>query len=117
MKFFQNVLLISLFTLVFSNCNSQTKAKEGEKKLNFKVWGNCEMCKETIETSLDVKGVKSANWNVDSKMIEVVFQPENITEDKIHTLIGAAGYDTEKVKGNNKAYQELAGCCQYTRKP
>jgi copper chaperone CopZ len=115
MKTIQNILFYSFFILFFTNCNSQTKA--GEQKLSFKVWGNCEMCKKTIETALDVKGIKSAEWNVDSKMIQVVFNPEKMTETKIHQLISASGYDTDKEKGDDKAYKELPDCCQYTRKP
>jgi copper chaperone CopZ len=117
MKIFQKIYLFSFFLLIFSNCNSQNKSKPGEQKLEFKVWGNCEMCKETIETALDVKGIKSADWNMESKKISVVFDAEKITEDKIHKLIAASGYDTEKEKGSDKAYKDLPDCCQYTRKP
>jgi len=114
---FQTIVFHLFFLLAFSNCNSQSQTKAGEQKLSFKVWGNCEMCKSTIETSLDVKGIKSANWNVETKNIEVVYNSEKMTEDKIHHLIAASGYDTEKVKGDDKAYKELPDCCQYTRKP
>ena len=85
-------------------------------KTKFKVLGNCEMCKKTIETSLSVKGVKTADWNVDTKIIEIVYQPDKISEEKLHDLISASGYDTDKKKGDDKAYSELPGCCQYTRK-
>jgi Cu(I)/Ag(I) efflux system membrane fusion protein len=75
------------------------------------------MCKETIENALDVKGIKSADWNMETKKIKVIFDSEKITEVKIHQLIAASGYDTEDAKGNDKAYKELPDCCQYTRKP
>jgi copper chaperone CopZ len=74
------------------------------------------MCKKTIENSLDVKGVKSANWNVDSKIIEIVYQADKVTEDQLHDFIAASGYDTEKKKGSDKAYKALPECCQYSRK-
>jgi mercuric ion binding protein len=73
------------------------------------------MCKKTIENSLDVKGVKAANWNVDSKIIEVTYMSDKINEDKIQDLIAASGYDTEKKKADDKAYKALPECCQYTR--
>jgi copper chaperone CopZ len=117
MKTLQNLFLFSFILLVFTNCNGQTKTKSADQSLTFKVWGNCEMCKKTIETSLDVKGIKSADWNVETKMIQVVFNPDKVNEEKIHKLIAASGYDTEKEKGDNKAYNELPDCCQYTRKP
>ncbi len=31
----------------------------------------------------------------------------------IHKAIAASGYDTEKLSGNEEAYHNLAGCCQY----
>ena len=34
-----------------------TEAANGVTTSTFKVWGNCEMCKETIEGSLKVAGV------------------------------------------------------------
>jgi copper chaperone CopZ len=74
------------------------------------------MCKETIEKSLDAKGISSADWNMETKIIKVTFNPEKVNEAKIHKLISASGYDTEKEKGDNKAYRELPDCCQYTRK-
>lgn len=104
------VLVIAYFGL--SACEAQTKVQT----LTFKVWGNCEMCQETIEKSLDVKGIKSANWNKDTKMLTVVFNNEKIQEGKIHELVAASGYDTEKLKGSDAAYGKLPDCCQYTRK-
>lgn len=109
---------ISLFVIgalmsinaAFSQNNSEVQ------KISFKVSGNCEMCKKTIESSLDKKGVNSANWNVESKMMEVVYNPTKISEDQIHQHIASSGYDTEKVKADEKAYKALPGCCQYSRK-
>lgn len=84
--------------------------------ISFKVSGNCEMCKERIEEALDVKGVKKADWNMETGMVTIVFDPHTIEEDQLHQLIAKAGYDTEKVKAEEKAYKELPGCCQYSRK-
>ena len=83
----------------------------------FEVWGNCGMCKKTIEKAVSkVKGVKEANWDVDTHQFTVSFNPAKTSLDKIHAAIAAAGYDTEKVRGNDKAYNNLHGCCQYDRK-
>jgi mercuric ion binding protein len=115
MKIIQNItlaIILGLITFTIGSC--QTKKDNNTAK--FKVYGNCNMCKKTIDNSLDVKGVKSANWNTESKMIEIVYQPEKISEDKLHELIASSGYDTEKKKGDNNAYNNLPGCCQYERK-
>lgn len=114
MKSLKTIILTSL-VLVFSI--SVGSCQSGEKKtVKFKVYGNCEMCKKTIQNSLDVKGVKSANWNVDSKMIEIVYQADKVSEDQLHDYIASSGYDTEKKRGNDKAYSSLPECCQYSRK-
>lgn len=82
----------------------------------FKIWGNCEMCKETIEGSLKVQGVKTAEWNKDTKMMTVAFDSTKVTLDQIEKNVAAVGYDTEKYKGDDHAYAGLPECCQYQRK-
>ena len=41
------------------------------------------MCKERIENALDIKGIKLADWNEETKICKITFKPEVITEDKI----------------------------------
>lgn len=101
------------FILVVSAACGQSKEV---KTAQFKVWGNCEMCKKTIENSLDVKGVKSAKWNQETKMITVKYVADKISEDDLHKKIASAGYDTEKESANDEVYKNLPDCCQYTRK-
>jgi len=86
------------------------------KTETFKVWGNCGMCKETIETSLKTEGVIKANWDKDSKMIAVTFDTLKTTLNEIHKKIAASGYDTEQLKGDDEAYTNLHECCRYKRK-
>lgn len=95
---------------------TKTETVNGETTSTFKVWGNCEMCKETIESSLKVDGIIKADWNVDSKIMTVTYDNSKITLDQIQKNIASVGYDNEKYKGDDKAYNELAGCCQYDRK-
>ena len=118
MIYLRHYLFLTFLTLFFSQCNGQSTPKKMEKTLEFKVWGNCEMCKETIEKALDVKGVKSAIWNMETKLVKVIYDPAKINELKIHALIAATGYDTEENKGSDSAYKALPECCQYSpRKP
>lgn len=82
--------------------------------LSFGVRGNCGMCKETIEEAVNsVDGVSAANWDKDKKKIDVSFDSSKTNEMSIHNAIAASGYDTEKVAGNEEAYNNLPGCCQY----
>jgi periplasmic mercuric ion binding protein len=107
-------MCFSIFSISFTMANS--KNFPGNKTVEFKVSGNCGMCKNTIETSLkDVKGVKSSFWNKDSKVIKITYDPAQISEDQIHQKIADSGYDTEKKKGADKSYNSLHKCCQYNR--
>lgn len=82
----------------------------------FKVYGNCGMCEKTIEGSLKgVKGIEKADWNKDTKMMEVVYHTHDISLDEIKKKIAAVGYDTEEYRATDKAYNNLAGCCHYER--
>lgn len=105
------IILVTLFTT-----NTYANPLHTETA-TFKVFGNCEMCKKRIETSLKGnQAIISADWNVKSKMIKIVYDPHLITLDKIHQLIAESGHDTEKAKANEATYKKLPGCCQYDRK-
>ncbi|MEO6902654.1 MAG: heavy-metal-associated domain-containing protein [Bacteroidia bacterium] len=88
----------------------------GVTTATFKIWGNCEMCKETIENSLKADGISKADWNIDSKMMTVSFDSTKISLDRVYKNISKVGYDTEKYKGDDKAYASLPDCCHYERK-
>ena len=82
----------------------------------FKVYGNCGMCKRTIEGSLnDQEGVNSSNWDKETKIIEINYDPSIISLDEIKMKITAVGYDTEEKRATEEAYKGLPGCCQYER--
>jgi mercuric ion binding protein len=96
-----------------SQSNSSVAANSNA---TFKIWGNCEMCKETIEGSLKTDGIKTADWNKDTKIMAVAFDSTKITLDQIEQRVAAVGYDTEKFRGDDHAYAGLPECCQYQRK-
>jgi copper chaperone CopZ len=87
------------------------------KKETVKVWGNCGMCKKTIEKSLKgVEGIESASWDKSAKILSVSYDDSKISMKKIEEKVAAAGYDTQNVKANDAAYENLAKCCHYDRK-
>ena len=82
--------------------------------VSFGVRGNCGMCKSTIEEAAGkVDGVAKASWDVDQKKIDVSFDESKTDVLAIHKAIAASGYDTEKMPGDEAAYNELPGCCKY----
>lgn len=118
------LLILFLFILIMSCCNNpndnasepQTEVANGISRSTFKVWGNCGMCKETIERSLAVEGVINAEWDSDTKNMSVEFDGSKITLDKIQELISGSGYDTPKYKAKDSTYSRLHECCKYQRK-
>lgn len=87
-----------------------------EKNTSFKVYGNCEMCKKRIEKAANIEGVKSANWNVETKMMTLVFNEDKVSEKDVQKQIAKTGHDTQDLSASNAAYDKLPGCCQYDRK-
>ena len=101
----------------FVHAEHPTAIEHGKHKTEtFKVYGNCGTCEKTIEGSLkNVKGIDKADWNKETKMMEVTFDPEVITLTEIKQKIADVGYDTDEVRATDKAYKGLPGCCQYER--
>jgi copper chaperone CopZ len=73
------------------------------------------MCKNRIETALDVKGIRLADWDIKTKFCRVKFNSEVISENKIHQLIAKLGHDTSKCKATDEDYNNLYYCCHYNR--
>lgn len=98
------------------NEHAEHNMKANVEHVNFKVSGNCEMCKNRIETAAQsVEGVNLADWNVDTKMIHISFNKDKTTLANIHKTIASAGHDTNKEAAPDNVYDDLPGCCKYTR--
>jgi copper chaperone CopZ len=82
----------------------------------FKVSGNCEMCKSRIEKAAKVDGVTKAEWNKETQMLAVTYDPSKVKSEDVQKKVAAAGHDTEKFKATDQAYKKLPSCCQYDRK-
>ncbi len=109
MKTISNFFIAFLVTAISSAAFGQSDIVNA----HIKVYGNCTMCKKRIETALDRKGIKQANWDPRTKDLAVVYNKSKISEDKIHEIVAAAGHDTEKVKAPDEVYSKLPFCCLY----
>ena len=103
-----------LFFALFSTNNSFAQTTNQEETI--KVWGNCGMCKATIEKAATKAGATTANWNEDSKELKVSYAVSKTSSDKIQKEIAKSGYDTQGFSAPDKAYDKLHGCCKYNRK-
>ncbi|MGE5395334.1 MAG: efflux RND transporter periplasmic adaptor subunit [Candidatus Saccharibacteria bacterium] len=82
----------------------------------FKVLGNCDMCKERIETAAkSVAGVSTALWSTETKILQVHYDSKKTDGDAIQKAVANVGHDTEKFKAPEEAYKKLPECCLYTR--
>ncbi|MDP2887975.1 MAG: efflux RND transporter periplasmic adaptor subunit [Bacteroidota bacterium] len=85
-------------------------------KKMIKVSGECEMCKDRIETAAKtVSGVKSAEWTAEKQMLHIEFDSSKTNSDAIQKAIAAVGHDTEKFKASDNVYKALPECCLYRK--
>ncbi|MDA3930902.1 MAG: cation transporter [Prolixibacteraceae bacterium] len=102
--------LVIVFLLGTVAVFAQSKTEE------FKVNGNCGMCKARIEKAAKtVDGVSSAAWNQDTKGMAVKLDSTKTNVHKVEMAIALAGHDTEMHKATDEAYNKLPGCCKYDR--
>ena len=82
----------------------------------FKAYGNCDMCKTRIvKAANSVDGVKSADWDLETKMVKVSFDTDKTDIHKIHMAIANVGHDTDMHKASDEVYKKLPACCKYVR--
>ena len=105
--------LFFLTTMLLSVCSFALA--QGDSTSNFKVYGNCESCKARIEKAAKAAGASKADWNIESKIMTVSFDPSKTSSDKIQQKIAGVGHDTEKYQSLEHAYNKLPGCCKYER--
>lgn len=87
-----------------------------DKSEKFLVNGKCEMCEKRIEmAALSIDGVSKADWNKDTKMMEVTLNDSKTDVHKIEMAIAKVGHDTKMHKASDEVYNELPNCCKYDR--
>ena len=103
------ILIFGLFLIVIS-----ATAQKKSAKVEFEVAGVCNMCKERIEkAALTTKGVKYANWNVQTHMLSLIVDERKTTTKKVQQNIAAVGHSTKEVEAPIEAYNNLDPCCKY----
>lgn len=99
---------------LLSSTNSFAQIRNAKTE-TVKIYGNCDMCKATIEKAGNVKKVAAVVWNKDTKMATLTYDSQKTSQEEILRRIALAGYDNEKFLAPGDAYAKLPGCCQYTR--
>jgi copper chaperone CopZ len=88
----------------------------GNKTEKIEVKGNCGMCEKRIEkAALSVDGVSKADWNKETKQMELIFDDTKTDLDKVEVAIAKVGHDTPKHKAPDAVYKALPDCCLYRK--
>jgi len=107
------VMVSGVFAFAQTQKPSQIVAAKTD---TFKVWGSCDMCKTRIEKAAKIDGVNKAEWNQDTQVLTLVYNPSVVKSDDILLKVAEVGHDNEKFKASDKVYKSLPDCCQYERK-
>jgi outer membrane receptor for ferrienterochelin and colicins len=109
MKLYISKVILGLFLLFTQFLFAQNLSKN-----QFTVKGNCDMCKERIESTAKKAGAKEARYSIDSQVLTLETD-RNISTDDILKKVAEAGHDNEKFKASDANYEALPGCCHYDR--
>jgi mercuric ion binding protein len=100
------VVIMTFFSM---NLLAQTKTD------TVKVWGNCDECKDKIETAAKDAGAADANWSDSTYLLVVNYDASKTSSLDIQKSVAAVGYDTQDVRADDTSYKKLPKCCQYKR--
>ena len=96
--------------------NFEAQDVESDMTSEFTVFGICNMCKSRIERRTQkVIGVASAKWDKKTKILKVSYDTKQTTVKEIKQVLADAGHDTEDIKADLAAYDNLPACCLYDR--
>ncbi|OUL64064.1 DUF3347 domain-containing protein [Flavobacterium sp. AJR] len=112
MKSIKTLLVAIVALLSFTACDAKIKNAKTE---TVKIFGNCEMCKKTIEKAGNLKNSAEVDWNKDSKMATLTYDATKTNKEEILKRIALAGYDSNEFLAPNDVYAKLPECCQYER--
>ncbi|CAM2965322.1 Protein of unknown function [Flavobacterium succinicans] len=104
------IAILLLLSVVVSNAQIKNAKIE-----SVKIYGNCGMCEAKIEKAGSLKNVANVDWNADTKMAVLSYDPKITSQDEILKRIALSGYDSDKFLAPDDTYSKLAGCCQYYR--
>lgn len=115
-SFVKYILAIAMIASAATVQAQDAKAKDKGKAetIELKVKGVCGMCQSRIELAVyDLKGVKSAKWDLDTEILTAVVKKGKVSKEQIAETLAKAGHENELKKADKDVYAELPGCCKY----
>lgn len=110
----KSIKIVMAITVVLSFTASNAQIKNATTE-NVKIYGNCGMCKSTIEKAGNVKKEAEVVWNKETKEATLTFNASTTNSNEILKRIALAGYDSDQFLAPDDVYAQLPGCCQYDR--
>ncbi len=103
------IIIITVFMM-----GSTLLAQNKNAKTSFEVDGVCLMCKDRIEkAAIKAKGVKSAQWDVNTHMLSLIYNDQKTSIENIEQSIADTGHDTKSIKAKDEVYNGIDECCKY----
>ncbi|MFM1744891.1 MAG: hypothetical protein RLZZ630_828 [Bacteroidota bacterium] len=73
----------------------------------------CETCREKLSRDLGyLKGVEQTELDLDTRILQVIYDSGRTTPEKIRKAVTRSGYDADDLPADPRAYQRLPGCCK-----
>ena len=95
-------------------------AQRKNAKAQLNVEGICNSCKARIEkAALGVKGVKYAQWNVDTHQLSLILDESKASTEQVQEAIAKVGHSnslpdgSSKVEATEEDYNKVSDCCKY----
>ncbi|WP_233900221.1 heavy-metal-associated domain-containing protein [Tenacibaculum piscium] len=103
-----------IITVLLMSISLSAQKKQKNAKVSIQIDGVCKMCKNRIEkAALNCKGVKYANWNVNTHELKLIVDKRKTNEQIIQQNIANSGHDSKEIKATSEAYESLHNCCKY----
>lgn len=112
MKSISKILVV--ITVLLSSINTYAQINNAKTE-TVNIYGECDMCKTTIEKAGNSKNVAQIEWDVDTKKAVINYDAQKTSREEILKRIALAGYDSEDFLAPADVYMKLPECCQYTR--
>ena len=106
----KSLFILALLITTFLSAQTITKS-------TFLVKGDCNMCKERIESTALKTGATTAHWDAENQKLDLEFDSEKTSPQQILQNIANAGHDNEQFTAPSSVYDQLPACCHYKRQP
>lgn len=112
MKHILTLLILPL--LLIATGFTKPKSVELTVKTTFYCdhYAQCESKPALEKEIMLTTGVKAVTIDATAMTIKVKYNPNQVTPEKIRTVISKAGYDADEVKADPKGLEKLDGCCR-----